>query len=140
MAGAGIVVSTAAPKRDGSSCPAGSIAEGEAHPASGLDEIVHQRSRLGILAILREADRVEFGYLRNALELSDGNLSRHLRTLEDAGFIEIHKGYQGRRPRTWLRLTRVGRRALDRELTALRALVSRIDSSSEHATAVISET
>jgi DNA-binding MarR family transcriptional regulator len=98
------------------------------HPANGLDEVVHQRARLGVLAILREADRVEFAYLRDALELTDGNLSRHLRTLEDAGYIEVHKGYQGRRPRTWLSLTKAGRQALDQELTALRALVSLLDS------------
>jgi DNA-binding MarR family transcriptional regulator len=98
------------------------------HPVHRLDEVVHQRARLGVLAILREADRVEFSYLREALELTDGNLSRHLRTLEDAGFVEVHKGYQGRRPRTWLSLTKPGRHALDQELAALRALVSRLDS------------
>jgi len=97
------------------------------HPANGLDDIVHQRSRLGVLAILREADRVEFSYLRDALGLTDGNLSRHLRTLEGVGYIEIQKGYQGRRPRTWLRLTRAGRGALDKELTALRTLMTRLD-------------
>ncbi|MDQ6618034.1 MAG: transcriptional regulator [Actinomycetota bacterium] len=100
---------------------------GGRHPVNGLNEIVHQRSRLGVLTILREADRVEFGYLRDALEVTDGNLSRHLRTLEDAGYIEVHKGYHGRRPRTWLILTKAGRAALDQELSALRALVSRLD-------------
>ena len=80
-----------------------------------------------MVAILREADRVEFGYLRDALGLSDGNLSRHLRTLESAGYVQTHKGYHGRRPRTWLSLTRAGARALDQELSALRALVSHLD-------------
>lgn len=98
------------------------------HPAYGLDEIVHQRTRLGVLAILGEVDRVEFGHLRDALDLTDGNLSRHLRTLEEAGYVEVDKGYQGRRPRTWLSLTESGRRALDQELRALRALVDRLDS------------
>lgn len=107
---------------------AAAAAHGDRHPAHALDDVVHQRSRLGVLAILREADRVEFAYLRDALELTDGNLSRHLRTLETAGYIEVHKGYQGRRPRTWLSLTRPGRQALDAELTALRALVLRLDS------------
>jgi DNA-binding MarR family transcriptional regulator len=92
-----------------------------------LDDVVHHRTRLGILAVLREADRVEFGYLRGVLALTDGNLSRHLRTLEDAGYIQVHKGYQGRRPRTWLSLTRAGRRALDQEVAALRALLARLD-------------
>lgn len=72
---------------------------GQPHPTQGLDDVVHQRARLGVLAILREADRAEFGYLRDALALSDGNLSRRLRTLEDAGYVDIHKGYEGRQPR-----------------------------------------
>lgn len=99
----------------------------EPHPTQGLDDIVHQRARLGVLAILRETDRAEFGYLRDALGLTDGNLSRHLRTLEDAGYIELHKGYEGRRPRTWITLTRAGVRVLEEELTMLRALVARLD-------------
>ncbi len=104
----------------------GGVSDGP-HPSQGLNDVVHQRARLGVLAVLREADRAEFGYLRDALVLTDGNLSRHLRTLEDAGYIEIHKGYEGRRPRTWITLTRPGIRALDDELASLRALVARLD-------------
>lgn len=99
----------------------------EPHPAQGLNDIVHQRARLGVLAVLSEADRAEFGYLRDVLGLTDGNLSRHLRTLEEASYIQIHKGYEGRRPRTWITLTRAGARALDEEVTLLRALVARLD-------------
>jgi DNA-binding MarR family transcriptional regulator len=97
------------------------------HPTEHLDDVVHHRTRLGILAVLREVDRAEFGYLRDTLHLTDGNLSRHLRTLEQAGYIEVHKGYHGRRPRTWLSLTTGGTRALDQEIVALRALVARLD-------------
>jgi DNA-binding MarR family transcriptional regulator len=61
------------------------------------------------------------------LGLTDGNLSRHLRTLEAAGHIQVSKGYQGKRPRTWLRLTTKGTKALDQELAALRTLVTRLD-------------
>ena len=93
------------------------------HPTQALDDVVHHRTRLGILAVLREVDRAEFGYLRDAFGLTDGNLSRHLRTLEAAGHIQVRKGYQGKRPRTWLRLTTHGTKALDQELAALRALV-----------------
>ena len=78
------------------------------HPTNGLDEIVHQRHRLGILTIAAEAKRAEFGYLREALGLTPGNLSRHLTVLEDAGLVEVEKGYEGRRPRTWVRITCVG--------------------------------
>jgi DNA-binding MarR family transcriptional regulator len=95
------------------------------HPTNGLDETVHQRHRLGILTITAEAKRAEFGYLRDALDLTPGNLSRHLLVLEQAGMIKVDKGYQGRRPRTWVSITRHGRSALTTELDALAALVRR---------------
>jgi DNA-binding MarR family transcriptional regulator len=93
------------------------------HPTNGLDEIVHQRHRLGILTITAEAKRAEFGYLREALDLTPGNLSRHLTVLEEAGMVEVEKGYEGRRPRTWVSITRKGRSALAAELDALTKLV-----------------
>ena len=93
------------------------------HPTNGLDEIVHQRHRLGVLTIAAEAKRAEFGFLRETLGLTAGNLSRHLTVLEDAGLIEVEKGYAGRRPRTWVRITRRGRSALDAELDVLAGLV-----------------
>jgi DNA-binding MarR family transcriptional regulator len=95
-----------------------------AHPTNGLDETVHQRHRLGILTIAAEA-RAEFSYLRDALGLTPGNLSRHLTVLEEAGFIKVDKGYQGRRPRTWVRITRPGRVALAAEIAALTELLRR---------------
>jgi DNA-binding MarR family transcriptional regulator len=99
------------------------------HPALRLDDTVHQRVRLGILAVLREAGRADFGYLRNALELTDGNLSRHIAVLEEAGLVKVEKGFEGKRPRTWVKSTRAGRAALSAELAALRELMARIDGS-----------
>ncbi len=96
------------------------------HPTNGLDEVVHQRARLGILAMLAEADRIEFGLIQQTLDLSAGNLSRHLTTLETAGLVQIEKGYEGRRPRTWVRITPAGRKALKREVQSLRELVARL--------------
>lgn len=93
------------------------------HPTNGLDEIVHQRHRLGILTITAEAKRAEFGYIRAALDLTPGNLSRHLTVLEHAGLVDVEKGYEGRRPRTWVQITRQGRSALAAELGVLAALV-----------------
>jgi predicted ArsR family transcriptional regulator len=93
-----------------------------AHPTSGLDDTVHQRHRLGILTITAEA-RAEFGYLRDTLGLTPGNLSRHLTVLEEAGLVQVDKGYEGRRPRTWVRITGKGRAALAAELAALTELV-----------------
>ena len=94
------------------------------HPTVGLDDVVHQRFRLGILAILSRGDRVEFGYLQQALDLSAGNLSRHLTTLVNAKLVSVEKGYQGRRPRTWVRATRAGRRAYHDEMIVLRSLLA----------------
>lgn len=97
------------------------------HPALRLDDTVHQRVRLGILAVLKEARRADFSYLRDALDLTDGNLSRHLRVLEEAGLVQVDKGFEGRRSRTWVESTRAGLAALDAEMQALRELISRVD-------------
>jgi DNA-binding MarR family transcriptional regulator len=98
-----------------------------AHPANGLDEVVHQRVRLGILTITHEARRVEFGYLRTQLELTAGNLSKHLSVLEEAGLIEVEKGYEGRRGRTWITLTPAGTTALADEIRRLKLLITRVE-------------
>ncbi|WP_433128029.1 transcriptional regulator [Micromonospora sp. CA-240977] len=95
------------------------------HPTNGLSDTVHQRNRLGILTIAAEADRVEVAYLRQALELTAGNLSRHLAVLEEAQLIQIEKGYHGRRPKTWIRITAQGQAALTAEIEALRELLRR---------------
>ncbi|HSR83250.1 MAG TPA: transcriptional regulator [Streptosporangiaceae bacterium] len=97
------------------------------HPAMGLDEVVHQRTRLGILAVLAEAGQADFPYLRSLLELTDGNLGRHLQVLEEAGLIMISKGYHRRRPRTLASITGDGRRALGAELATLRMLMTRLE-------------
>ncbi|WP_327025420.1 winged helix-turn-helix domain-containing protein [Micromonospora sp. NBC_01739] len=107
--------------------PSGTPATGSApHPATALDDVVHQRVRLGILTVLSEATECRFATLRDELGLTDGNLNRHLRILEQAGLLQSTKGYEGRRPVTWLRLTRAGRTALRAEVAALEQLVSRI--------------
>ncbi|MFJ4097762.1 winged helix-turn-helix domain-containing protein [Kitasatospora sp. NPDC089913] len=102
----------------------------EQHPTLALDDTVHQRVRLGVLAIAREAESVDFAFLKQELGLTDGNLSRHLKVLEDSGLVAVNKGYAGRRPRTWVTLTTAGTQALDRELRALRELVRRLDAAS----------
>ncbi|XVS63589.1 transcriptional regulator [Actinosynnema sp. CA-299493] len=95
------------------------------HPTASLDDVVHQRHRLGILTVAAEAKRVEFGYLRSTLELTAGNLSRHIAVLEQAGLVAVEKGYDGKRPRTWVSVTAAGVAALAAEMAALRALVER---------------
>jgi DNA-binding MarR family transcriptional regulator len=98
-----------------------------AHPATALDETVHHRHRLGILTIASRARQADFGYLRETLGLTSGNLSTHLTVLEDAGLIRVEKGYAGRRPRTWVSITRQGRAALAAEMDALARLVREHD-------------
>ncbi|GAB1639894.1 transcriptional regulator [Krasilnikovia sp. MM14-A1259] len=102
-----------------------------AHPVIGLDEMVHQRVRLGILAIAHEARRVEFGYLRTQLGLTAGNLSKHLSVLEEAGLIAVEKGYEGRRGRTWITLTAAGVAALAEEIGRLKQLIARVETTPE---------
>jgi DNA-binding MarR family transcriptional regulator len=97
------------------------------HPANGLDDVVHQRVRLGILTIAHEARQVEFGFLRESLELTAGNLSQHLSVLEKAGLVTIEKGYAGKRARTWITLTPAGTTALREEITQLKLLIHQVD-------------
>ena len=104
-----------------------SLDDSASYPTEELDEVVHQRARLGILTLVHEARRVEFGYLLKTLGLTGGNLSQHIRVLEEASLIKVEKGIQGRRPRTWVSITPAGRRALLREIKALRAIVDRVD-------------
>ncbi|MFN2609101.1 MAG: winged helix-turn-helix domain-containing protein [Acidimicrobiales bacterium] len=98
-----------------------------AHPSQRLDDVVHQRVRLGILAVLAEADRADFGFLKASLAVTDGNLSRHLQVLEEAGLVRITKTFDGRRPRTWVAATKAGRAAFAAEVAALRELINGVD-------------
>ena len=107
---------------------AGAVADpGPSDSTQGIDDVVHQRVRLGILTVVHEARRVDFNYLRETLDLSGGNLSQHLRVLEEAGLVEIDKVIDGRRPRTWISITRRGRRALLQEVESLKAIVRRVE-------------
>ena len=89
--------------------------------------MVHQRARLGILTVLGEADRVDFPYLKTLLQLTDGNLGRHIEVLAQEELVRVTKGYEGRRPRTWVDITKLGRGALAAEMGALRQLVRRYE-------------
>ncbi|MDP8932484.1 MAG: transcriptional regulator [Actinomycetota bacterium] len=88
-----------------------------------IDDVVHQRVRLGILTVLDELGECDFNYLLEELELTAGNLSRHLTVLDDAGYVITQKTLEGSRPRTWIRLTQEGQIALQEEIQALRELL-----------------
>src|SRR5215469_4046224 len=97
------------------------------HPALGLDEVVHQRNRVGILAVLAEAGQADFPYLRQLLGLAGGHPRRPLQVPGEAGLVMISKGYHRRRPRTWASITGEGRRALDAELASMQTLMTRLE-------------
>ncbi|MFD5512448.1 winged helix-turn-helix domain-containing protein [Streptomyces sp. NPDC127051] len=74
------------------------------------------------MAALMPLDKVEFGFVRDLVEVTDSLLSKQVAALEDAGYVEVHKGRVGRRPRTWIAVTAEGRTAYRRHLAALRAI------------------
>ncbi|WP_016700664.1 winged helix-turn-helix domain-containing protein [Actinoalloteichus spitiensis] len=88
-----------------------------------LDELIHTPVRLSVMALLARDDRVAFGHLRDAVDVSDSLLSKHMATLERAGYVTVTKGHEGRRPRTWYSLTDRGRRAFLGYRQALRHLL-----------------
>ena len=88
-----------------------------------LDRLIHERVRLGIVSALAANEFLTFNDLKRLLEITDGNLSVHARKLEDAKYIACEKGFKGRVPRTEYRLTVAGRRALDKYLAQMDAIV-----------------
>jgi len=90
----------------------------------GLDRVIHERARLGLLASLMAHPKgLAFADLKQLCRLTDGNLSRHLQVLQEAGLVEVTKGYEGNRPHTSCRLTRIGRRRFLDYLAVLEQLV-----------------
>jgi DNA-binding MarR family transcriptional regulator len=93
-----------------------------AHPRHRLQPVLHSPVRLSIVACLAAAEKAEFGFVRDTVEVSDSALSKQVSILEQAGFVKAKKGYVGKFPRTWLSLTAAGRRAFDAHLAALSAI------------------
>jgi DNA-binding HxlR family transcriptional regulator len=88
-----------------------------------LDRLIHERIRLGIVSALAANQSLNFNDLKALLKTSDGNLSVHARKLEEAGYITCTKSFRGRLPNTDYRLTAAGRRALERYLDHMEALI-----------------
>lgn len=88
-----------------------------------LDDVIHGRLRLGIMAYLADSEEADFNTLKAALQATQGNLSVHLRKLEDAGYVAIDKSFLNRKPLTRVRLTPEGRKAFAGYLEALAKLV-----------------
>lgn len=101
---------------------------------SELDPIIHQPTRLRIMAALvglDEGDKAEFTFLRDLLDLSDGNLSTHLQRLEEVGYVKVEKGFVGRRPKTWVWVTPQGRAAFAAYVDALERILSQSEKEEE---------
>lgn len=96
---------------------------GSAGPAPELDSLIHEKVRLGIVSALAVNETLTFRELKDLMQITDGNLSVHARRLEDASYIECTKSFEGRIPRTSYRLTTEGRRALERYLDHMEALI-----------------
>ena len=88
-----------------------------------LDKLVHDRVRLGVLSALAVSPRLGFTELRDMLDTTDGNLSAHARKLEEAGYVTCEKSFRDRYPHTEYAITEPGRRALERYLDHMEALV-----------------
>lgn len=97
--------------------------EGRAARAEALDRVIHERVRLGIVSALAVAPSMTFVELKDALGLTDGNLSVHARRLEEAGYVACEKRFEGRVPKTEYRLSAKGRTALTRYLDHMEALI-----------------
>jgi len=94
-----------------------------ANDAASLHRIIHERVRLAIVSALAVNETMTFNELKSLLGATDGNLSVHARKLEDAGYVTCTKSFSGRTPRTEYRLTAPGRRALERYLDHMEALI-----------------
>lgn len=88
-----------------------------------FDRLIYERVRLGIMSALAVNERLTFNELKALFDVSDGNLSAHARKLEDAGLIECIKSFEGRRPRSEYRITPAGRKALNRYLEHIEAVI-----------------
>ncbi len=88
-----------------------------------IDEVIHQRTRLAIMAALAGVDRMAFNELKAELGLTDGNLSTHAAALERAGYVQITKVFKGKKPNTTLAMTQEGREAMAKYVAVLKSIL-----------------
>lgn len=88
-----------------------------------IDDLIHSRIRLAVIAVLAGVDKAEFTFIRDRVKTTDGNLSTHLRKLEDRQYVAIEKRFDGRKPVTEVSLTESGRQAFERYLAHLESML-----------------
>jgi len=93
--------------------------------AGRFDELIHAPTRLSIVSLLAATEWADFSFVRDGVGLSDSALSKQLTTLEQAGYVEIRKGFVGKRPRTSVKLSGAGRKAFTQHVAALQEIVAR---------------
>lgn len=98
------------------------------HEATNLDRVIHERMRLAIVSALAVNDSLTFNDLKRLLDTTDGNLSVHARKLEDARYIVCEKSFEGRMPKTEYRLTAAGRKAFEKYISHMEALIKNVKS------------
>jgi DNA-binding transcriptional ArsR family regulator len=91
--------------------------------SAGLDKVIHERMRLGIISALAANEKLSFGDLKDLLKTTDGNISVHARKLEEAGYVTMQKSFKGRVPLTEYSITKDGKKALERYLDHMEALI-----------------
>ncbi|HLU98165.1 MAG TPA: transcriptional regulator [Thermobifida alba] len=94
------------------------------HPRKSLDEVIHAPVRFSIMAALAAVESADFKTVREAVEVTDSTLSKQVSTLEGAGYVQVRKTFVGKRPRTYLSLTKEGRHALKRHIDALKEIAA----------------
>ena len=99
------------------------------HPAPGLDRLIHERMRLGIVSALAAKESMTFNDLKTLMNTTDGNLSVHARKLEDGGYIECTKTFEGRLPKTEYKITAAGRSALESYLSHMETIIQQMRNS-----------
>lgn len=96
------------------------------NPITGLNKIFDNRVRLGVMSVLMVNEEISFNALKTLLEVTDGNLATHLVTLEEQGFIKVHKGFIGRKTNTTYSITRQGEKAFTEHVTGLENMIKGI--------------
>jgi DNA-binding MarR family transcriptional regulator len=93
------------------------------NPIAGLNKIFDNRVRLGVMSSVMVNNEISFNDLKQLLEVTDGNLATHLQTLEEAGFLKVHKGFVGRKTNTTYSITKAGEKAFKDHLQALENMI-----------------
>ena len=116
-------------KREAAAASLQDVGTGARHLAPGLDRLIHERMRLGIVSALAANESLTFNDLKSLMNTTDGNLSVHARKLEDGGYIACTKSFEGRLPKTEYKLTVAGRRALENYLSHMETIIHQMRNS-----------